>query len=252
MKRKGLIVLVLSFTMFAFEWPSLDPQTPDNSKKGLAIIGDAWHAAAPLYMAIVKQMQNKGIETDVVYDYEVPFENLDEYDIIVMSRWGLDDLYNFQEGLFLTPEWMEHLWLTSEQEGKIEKFVENGGKLFLHHAGHAYYPENGGIRRLAKATHKGHPPRIEIEISPTDAMPELTKGVEPFKVVDEEYRMEIDESTTIFLKSHSAKNGTANQGWVHDYGEGKVVVLVPGHDMNALRNKSVKVLISNVIGYLIK
>ncbi len=34
--------------------------------KGLAIIGDAWHAAAPLYMAIVRQLKAKVIQTDVI------------------------------------------------------------------------------------------------------------------------------------------------------------------------------------------
>ena len=40
-------------------------------------------------------------------------------------------------------------------------------------------------------------------------MPELTEGTEPFEVVDEEYRMEIEPSTNVFLKSYSENNGIA-------------------------------------------
>lgn len=251
-KRIVLVILIFLLTVFNFELSAREFNVTDDSRKGLVIIGDAWHSAAQQYIAIVKQMEKKGIKTDVIYDYKVPFDKLDQYDIIVISRWGLNDLYNFKEGLFLTPEWKENIWMTREQENKIEEYVKNGGNLFLHHAGHAYYSENGGITRLAKATHEGHPPRIEIEIYPTGDMPELTNGIQTFSITDEEYRMEIDESTTVFLKSQSEKNGVTNQGWVHDYGSGKVVVLVPGHDSSSLRHKSVKLLISNVIDYLVK
>ena len=252
MRRISFILFVLALTIYHSELSAGEVIKTQESKRGLAIIGDAWHSAAYQYTSIVKQMKNKGVETDVVYDYDVPFDGLEVYDIIVISRWGLDDLHNFKEGLFLSPEWKENQWMTSEQEEKIEEYVKNGGNLFLHHAGHAYYSEGGSIRRLAKATHEGHPPRVEIEVYPTGDMPELSKGIKPFRITDEEYRMEIDESTTVFLKSKSEKNGVANQGWVHDYGQGKVVVLVPGHDSNSLGKKSVKQLISNVIDYLNK
>jgi len=247
-----VVVLILLLVVNNSKLSAQDYSNPEASKRGLAIIGDAWHAAAYQYASIVKQMKKKGIKTDIVYNYDVPFDSLDVYDIIVISRWGLDDVYNFKEDLFLKPEWRNNLWITEEQEKQIEKFVENGGGLFLHHAGHAYYPENGSISRLAKAIHKGHPPRVEIELFPTENIPELTSGIQPFSIIDEEYKMDFDESATVFLKSKSKENGVFNQGWAHDYGKGKVVVLVPGHDSKSLKNKSVKLLISNVIDYLVK
>tara|TARA_Y100000588_G_scaffold368262_1_gene435946 strand:+ start:203 stop:907 length:705 start_codon:yes stop_codon:yes gene_type:complete len=228
-----------------------ETNTSKMNSKGLAIIGDAWHAAAPLYMAIVRQMEAKGIQTDVVYDNDVPFDKFDEYDIIVVSRYGIDDLYNFENNLFLKgSKWKETIWITKEQENKFEEYVRNGGKLFMHHDGHCYYYENGAITQLAKATHEGHPERVEIEIYPTGDSPDLTTGIEPFKIKDEEFQMQIQDSTTIFLKSHSEQHGTTNQGWAHDYGEGKVVVLVPGHYSDGLEHKMVRKLISNAIDYL--
>jgi type 1 glutamine amidotransferase len=163
----------------------------------------------------------------------------------------MNDLYNFKNDLFLKgAKWKENIWVTRDQEKKLEEFVQNGGSLFMHHDGHCYYNENGAITRLAKATHDGHPEKIEIEIYPTGDMPELTEGIEPFKVLEEEFRMEIQDSTTVFLKSHSQEHGTANQGWAHEYGKGRVVVLVPGHDTYALQHKMVRKLISNAIDYL--
>ena len=228
-----------------------EPNASKMNRKGLAIIGDAWHAAAPLYMAIVRQMEAKGIQTDVVYDNNAPFDKFSEYDIIVISRYGMDDLYNFKNDLFLDPpKWKENIWVTNEQENEFEVYVKNGGKLFMHHAGHCYYHNNGAIPKLAKATHGGHPDRVNIEIYPTGDLPELTEGIESFTIKDEEFRMDIQASTTIFLKSHSKEHGTSNQGWAHDYGDGKVVVLVPGHYSDGLDHKMVRKLISNAIDYL--
>ncbi len=158
MNKKSLIICTLSFLACFVDLHANDTQTSDNQKRGLAIIGDAWHNAAYLYMSIVQQMEEKGIKTDVIYDYDVPFDKLDEYDIIVISRYGMNDILNFQEGLFLTPVQKNNQWITSDQEDKIEEYVRKGGNLFLHHAGHAYYSQNGSITNLAKATHGGHPP----------------------------------------------------------------------------------------------
>jgi len=221
------------------------------NRTGLAIIGDAWHAAAPLHRAIVRQMEAKGIQTDVVYDNNAPFEKFSGYEIIVISRYGMDDLYNFNNNLFnKDPKRKENIWVTNEQENKFEEYVRKGGKLFMHHAGHCYYNENGAITKLAKAIHEGHPERVEIEIYPTGNLPELTAGIQSFRIKDEEFRMEIQDSTTIFLKSHSEEHGTSNQGWAHDYGKGKVVVVIPGHYSDGLDHKMVRKLISNAIDYL--
>ena len=196
-------------------------------------------------------MEKKGIQTDVVYDNDVPFDKLSDYDIIVISRYGINDLHNFEHGLFLKgPKTNENKWVTKDQENKFEEYVRNGGSLFMHHDGHCYYNENGAIARLAKATHDGHPAKVDIEIYPTGDMPELTEGIETFEISDEEFRMEIQDSTTVFLKSHSKEHGTSNQGWAHEYGKGKVVVLVPGHDTYGLQHKMVRKLISNAVDYL--
>ena len=251
--RKKVCVFSTVISLLCFpSMPANEQNTSKVTSRGLAIIGDAWHAAAPLYLAIVGQMEAKGIQTDVVYDLNAPFDNFSEYDIIVISRYGMDDLYNFQNGLFvkgLKPKM--NLWLTNEQENKFEDYVRNGGNLFMHHDGHCYYHENGAITKLAKATHEGHPKRVEIEIYPTNEMSELTEGIEPFKIREEEFRMEIQDSTTVFLKSHSKEHGTSNQGWAHEYGKGKVVVLVPGHYSDGLEHKMVRKLISNTIDYLL-
>ena len=106
--------------------------------------------------------------------------------------------------------------------------MKAGGRLFLHHDGIGFYPKGGAISRLAKAYFITHPPIGRITVKPTGHFPKLTKDIEPFDVVDEEFVVEMDESQTDdFLESHSEKNGRFVQGWAHKYGKGRVAVLYP-------------------------
>lgn len=85
----------------------------------------------------------------------------------------------------------------------------------------------------------------------TGLIPELTQGITSFTVSDEEFRMDLDESkTTVFLESYSEANGRTPQGWAHDYGKGKVVVLVPGHDRYSLEHPMVDQCIANIVDWL--
>ncbi len=79
MKRKNFIICTLLFLVCFIDLYANNIKTSDNQKsgRGLAIIGDAWHPAAYLYRSIVKQMEEKGIKTDVIYDYDVPFDKLE-------------------------------------------------------------------------------------------------------------------------------------------------------------------------------
>ncbi|MHC4143452.1 MAG: ThuA domain-containing protein [Planctomycetota bacterium] len=222
-------------------------------KKALAILGDAHHSVFPQYSAIVKELQKKGYHTDVIMDYDVPFKELSEYDIVVLSRYAYNDVVLCKEYNFNFAKGKDNLWLTSEQEQAFEDFVKAGGRLFLHHDGIGFYLKNRAISRLAKAYFITHPPVGTITVKPSGNFPDLTKGVEPFDVVDEEYIVEIDESQTeVFLESHSEENGRFVQGWAHKYGKGRVAVLIPGHDKKVLFHPMVKQCIQNVIEWLDK
>jgi type 1 glutamine amidotransferase len=92
---------------------------------------------------------------------------------------------------------------------------------------------------------------VEINVTPTDKMPELTEGVPPFVVSDEEYEVDMDESkTSVFLESHSPEHGRAPQGWAHPFGEGRVVVIVPGHRMDTIVHPMINRLVQNALDWL--
>ncbi len=192
-------------------------------------------------------------KTDVILDYDVPFKTFPEYDMIVLSRYAYNDWILCKKYNFNFARGKDNMWLTAEQEQAFEDYVKAGGSLFLHHDGIGFYLKDRAISRLAKAFFVTHPPVGDITVKPSGEFPELTKDVKPFEITDEEYVVEMDETqTTVFLESHSEKNGRFAQGWAHTYEKGKVAVLVPGHDRYVLFHPMVKQCIRNVVEWLDK
>lgn len=252
MKKLLIIFINLILIIDVNSLGVLPPIQKNPEKKALAILGDMWHCVAPLYSSIVVKLNKKGYKTDVIIDYNVPFDKLAEYDIIVLSRYANDNNRQFRENVYQKPAGKGYLWITPDQEKAIEDYVKAGGHLFLHHDGISY-PKGGGITRLAKAFFIMHPPIGPITVKPTGKFAELTSGVEPFVISDEEYKVEMDTSaTTVFLESFSEKNGRAVQGWAHQYGKGKVAVFIPGHDKASLENPMVNKCLENIIEWLDK
>lgn len=220
-------------------------------KRALAILGDDWHCAAPLYGTIVGALKQYDYEPVTIIDYNVPFDEFPRYDLIAMSRNAWDHVTYYRRH-DVDPSVNRHdCWLTAAQEQKFEDYVNAGGRLLLHHDAIGFYLKGRAITRLAKAYFIRHPAVVDIKISPTGKMPALTRGITPFTVADEEYEVEMDESrTAVYLESHSPEHGRAPQGWAHTYGQGKVAVLIPGHSGTVLNHVMVRRCAANVVQWL--
>ena len=224
-----------------------------RKKRVLAILGDAYHCVAPLDATLVAPLRNNGWEAVVIMDYAVPFDDFRSYDLIIMSREGHEYVKFFRDRDTNPGAAGDQrpLWITPAQELKFEEYVNAGGKLFLYHDGFGFYPKGGGVSRVAKSFFIRHPASVNIEVSPTDKMPELTRGVTPFNVVDEEYEVEMDESqTSVFMESRSPEHGRRAQAWAHSYGQGKVVVFIPGHSAPVSSHPMVRVAVHNILDWL--
>jgi type 1 glutamine amidotransferase len=222
-----------------------------DQKRVLAILGDGWHRVAPLDRHIVGKLRQSDWEAVVIMDYDVPFDDFDEYDLIVLSREGHEFVQYYRERDTKPQPKERSYWLTPDEAQKFEDYVNAGGRLFLFHDGFGNYPCDYAIARLARSCFISHPAIVEINVSPTGKMPELTEGVTPFVVSDEEYVVEMDESeTSVFLESHSPEHGRSAQGWAHTYNEGRVAVLIPGHRMDTIAHPSINLLIQNILNWL--
>lgn len=217
--------------------------------KVLAVLGDAWHAPSVINQVISPIFENKGYAIDRVINCDVPFQHLDDYEIVILFRYAIDDLYNYthNQGNEKKP------WISEIQESKFEEYVRKGGKLFLFHDGIGYYKKDQSICRLAKAFCLGHPPITKITVRPVNESINsvLVERIEPFEISDEEFNLEMDETqTNVFAESFSKENGRHVQGWHHSYMNGKVIVFVPGHDSTVLRQPMVRIFLDNIANWL--
>jgi type 1 glutamine amidotransferase len=185
-------------------------------------------------------------------DYAVPWEDFGQFDLIILSREGHEYVTYFKErDTNPAVNRRDARWLTPAQERKFEDYVQAGGRLFLYHDGFGYYPKDGAVSRVAKAYFIRHPAIVNIQVTPTGKLPELTEGVTPFTVADEEYQVEMDESqTAVFIESRSPEHGRAAQGWAHSYGKGKVAVFIPGHSPATISHPMVQRCVQNITAWL--
>ena len=227
-------------------------QAGGRKRRVLAILGDAYHAVAPLDAALVGRLRKAGWEAVTIMDYAVPWDEFGKFDLIILSREGHEYVTYFKErDSNPAVNTRDARWLTPAQEEKFEEYVKAGGRLFLYHDGFGFYPKGGAVSRLARAYFIRHPAIVNIQVTPTGKMPELTAGVTPFTVADEEYEVEMDEGqTAVFLESRSPEHGRAAQGWAHAYGKGKVAVLIPGHSPATIANPMVQRCAENITGWL--
>ena len=225
-------------------------------KKALSIIGDFYHSQFPLYNIIQPWLTEKGYAVLHIADYEIPFDHLDEYELIILSRYGRHDglFYRTNES---APDRaadgveIETPWLSPEQGELLENYILAGGKILMHHDSFALCSRESVQCKLAKAFFKGHPPIGTYSMQPIGKETPLNAGIEEFEVCDEEYQLELDESqTAVFAASWSKANGRCVQGWHHAYGKGRVVVFVPGHNQEVLTHPHIKQYFENMFSFL--
>ena len=252
---KQLVVLFIALGSIgvstAFSQAAPDVPSVDKQKRVLAILGDGWHRVAPLDRHLVGKLRDKGWEAVIIMDYDVPWEEFGNYDLIILSREG-HEFVEYYRKRDTNPDHERGYWLTKEQSLKFVEYVESGGRMLLYHDGFGNYPCDYGPAIVARSCFIRHPAIVEIEVSPTGKMPELTEGVPPaFKVSDEEYEVDMDESkTSVFLESHSPEHGRAPQGWAHEFEQGRVVVIVPGHRMDTIAHPMINRLVQNAFDWL--
>jgi hypothetical protein len=250
--RRQLFRAAAACSLTAVATGSAGGQAGAHKKRVLAILGDAYHAVAPLDAALVGRLRKAGWEAVTIMDYTVPWNDFARFDLIILSREGHEYVTYFRDRDSNPANTSRDArWLTPAQEEKFEQYVLAGGRLFLYHDGFGYYPKGGAVSRLAKSYFIRHPAIVPIQVAPTGKMPELTAGVTPFTVADEEYEVEMDEGqTSVFLESRSAEHGRAPQGWAHPYGKGRVAILIPGHNPATISNPMVQRCAENITRWL--
>jgi uncharacterized protein len=137
----------------------------------------------------------------------------------------------------------------AEQVAGLISFVSSGGGLLVIHNGISLQSSYELIQ-LMGAKFTGHPPsrQLQFKIAAPDHI--ILAGVNEFAMEEEPYQFSFDPFTekTVLLE-YRYEDAVWPAAWAHQYGLGRVVYLMPGHDLNAFMNPMYQQIILNSAGW---
>lgn len=138
-------------------------------------------------------------------------------------------------------------WMTKEIERKLTEYVKKGGKLFAWHSGLASYPEDGEYCSMLRGYFKYHPEKNK-RVRYYSVEVEFLKGKKfDFEILDEHYFVHCDtQNTNVFLYSES-EDGKSIAGWMHNFGDGKILALTPAHRKEGLESPEMRALLKEIL-----
>ena len=211
----------------------------------LLVCDDVWHPAEVIERGL-KAMDHHGVEFDLVRtakDILTP-AFVRRYDVLVNCSGGSINAAN-------NNPWFEPS-VTEFGPEEFRDYVKNGCGLVVVHAGLTI----GGPACPAPAYTEvvgsyfvNHPPREMTHVTIT-AENEITRGAADFSERDEHYQLAITaEDIEPFMRTESEHGGVCVSGYRRRFGQGRVVVLTPGHTLAVWENRSFQRLFLNAIKY---
>ena len=223
-------------------------------KKILVICDDLWHPAE-----IIEQGFSYIAGKDYCFDFVrtakdiLTPEMLADYPMIFCCKGNAINAANQEP-------WFEN-GVTEVGPRELEQYIEKGGVYVLLHAGIAVNPRwvrnEPKFRKPAEVYQKmigcqflGHPPRCAVTVHVENPEHPIMEGVEDFTERDEHYQLEIKEEfvTTLFETSSEA-GGHQPGGFLFVKGNGRVVVITPGHTLSVWKNPNFQRILKNLIQY---
>lgn len=202
----------------------------------LALIGDRYHAPEILEKGLAPLRENGAELRFVARCEETPWQSLDSYRCVLLSKGGYD--FSGKPG--------EKDWL-GEKAALLARYVEGGGGLFFLHSGLAGYDANPLMLSLARATFTHHPEGL-VPVEHTPLHHPLAVGGRVFSSEDEQYFVRFTEGgSSHFLETGNPVHGIVASGWSHTRGEGRIACLSPGHTLSTLLNPEFQTYLENCL-----
>lgn len=224
----------------------------------LLICDDYWHPAEIVEKGIADFAKNcPGYHFDIVHDGKdiLTPELLDRYPVIINAKNNSINSANkepwFEEGV------------SEVCPAQIREYLEKGGRLIVIHSGSAVnenmlegYGENHTkpnkeYIELIGCRFLYHPARCATTYHVAEEEHPVMKGVEDFTVRDEHYHLDVfDESVEVFLTSSSVTGGEGIiAGYEKKCGDGGILVLTPGHNLDVWLHPQFQKMLKNAIDY---
>lgn len=234
MKQTTILAIITAGLLYSA------PAVADEPVKVLILTGDNnhnWKATTPVLVKILTDAKRFDVAVTEHPEKLAP-EALSRYDVLV-SNWNCRRRRD-------APEW------PAELKQAYADFVREGKGHVVVHAGSSSLYEWKEYQEICTATWKnGQTNHGRIHAFPvrmTKVQHPITKGLAGFETTDELWnRPGIQKGATVLAESFSAKDKSETGNWeptaiVRDFGKGRCVALLLGHDAKTMQNAGFQVL----------
>jgi type 1 glutamine amidotransferase len=226
-----------------------------NRRRALALIGDRYHNADYIRVALTKMFEGQGVTVDYTIDCDqLSATVLQNYHLFLCLRDGMiwpqgylgPDAYTaYEQGLENKqdfPDPKPQTWLKEEQATALKDFVDAGNGFYsLHNNSHVSLSSKT-YRDVQGGAYIGHPTLRPFRVRVVNSRHPITQGINDFVVNDEQHYVAYDKDKKYVLLEAENVDGLTFQdlgakstaGWAYDYGKGRVVFTSPGHTIHAL------------------
>ncbi len=110
----------------------------------------------------------------------------------------------------------------------LADYLKNGGALLALHNGISLQgdPE---LLKLIGGRFVSHPAQEALTFRPAGGVHPITRGIEPFTLVEEPYRFAFTGDEIQVLLTYEYRGESYPAGWCREAGKGRVACLCPGH-----------------------
>ncbi len=228
---------------------------PKGARRAFALIGDRYHNADYIRVALTKMFEGQRFTVDYTNNYDLlSAKVLKDYQLFVCLRDGMiwpdgylgpDAYTSYEAGLENKTEFPEpksQNWLKEEQAVALKEFVAAGNGFYSMHNNSHVSLSSKTYRDVQGGAYIGHPPLRPFRVKVVNKSHPITEGIKDFIVNDEQHYVAYDKDKKyILLESENVDGLTyeklgakAIAGWAYDYGKGRVVFTAPGHTIHVL------------------
>lgn len=220
----------------------------------LVLCDDYWHPKNDILEGlspIFKPEWHIDFMTDAT---EIKTQKLANYEVVIITKADEIAPDNYQ------------VWKTDKNQLALVNYVENGGGLFVLHAGTVSGENTEIYDQLIGCRFQYHPRDSAVTVAPLKPHP-ICEGVEPFTEIDEHYWIEILRSDVdVIFASTSPAQGAKEKyetepydncpttvypsGYTRTQGKGKICVLTPGHRLPVWHHDQYQKAIKNALKWL--
>jgi type 1 glutamine amidotransferase len=250
--------------------------TDDQRPRVLALIGDRYHNADYIRVALNRLFRELNLSIDYTINYDqISARLLAPYRLFVVLRDGMiwpngylePNDYEYSHALENNRDWPKEQsepWITEEQGSAIKDFVKAGGALYaLHNSSHISLSSKD-YREVMGGAYIDHPALRPFKVSVVNKEHPITRGVQDFIVNDEQHFVTYDKDAKYILLRSENIDGLSDvtegkdlgakaiAGWAYDFGKGRVVFTAVGHTLHAMWQPEYLKLQKNAVGWLLR